>query len=270
MSAIELDPRGFNAQRMCRWGPMLYNKNDTYIGRSIAKYGEYSWLEVDLFGQLLRPGGVVLEGGANIGSHTVPLAQIVGREGAVIAFEPQRLAFQLLNANLALNSCANVWAYQEALGASNAVIGVPALDPEKQNNFGGLSLVNARADEVVKIRTIDSLDLQVLQMIKLDIEGMETDALLGAAQTIRRLRPIIYAENFHQDKSPELIKLIQSHSYELYWHTPALFNAANFAGDAEDVFPGIVSANVLCFPIEAKANAQGFRRVTSPADRWNA
>ena len=38
---IELDPAGFNELRMCRSGPMLYNKNDAYIGSSLRKYGEW-------------------------------------------------------------------------------------------------------------------------------------------------------------------------------------------------------------------------------------
>ena len=58
---IELNPYGFNALRMCRWGPMLYNRNDTSIGRSIEKYGEYSWLEQTVFEQVLNPGAVVVD-----------------------------------------------------------------------------------------------------------------------------------------------------------------------------------------------------------------
>src|SRR5690606_13771278 len=60
--------------RQCRHGPMLFNKRDLYVGRSLATYGEFSEAEIGLFRQILRPGGVVIEAGANIGAHTVPLA----------------------------------------------------------------------------------------------------------------------------------------------------------------------------------------------------
>src|SRR5690606_28828206 len=96
--------------RQCRHGPMLFNKRDLYVGRSLATYGEFSEAEIGLFRQILRPGGVVVEAGANIGAHTVPLARMVGESGAVVAFEPQRLQFQLLCANLALNGMINVFA----------------------------------------------------------------------------------------------------------------------------------------------------------------
>ena len=269
--SLELNPYGFNALRMCRWGPMIYNKNDVYVGRSIAKYGEYSWHEQNVFAQLLKPGAVIVEAGANIGAHTIPLARLAGPQGAVLAFEPERIVFQTLCANLALNNCTNVWAMHQAVGASNGMIPVPAVDPTTVNNFGGLSLVGASGGaDIVPMRTIDSLQLAACNAIKADVEGMEIDVLRGAAQTIERYRPLLYVENDRADRSAEMIALVMKLGYDLYWHTPALFNADNFAGEVENVFPDIVSINMLCFPSEAKANVQGFRRIASPADRWNA
>lgn len=269
--SIELNPYGFNAVRMCRWGPMIYNKNDLYVGRSIAKYGEYSWHEQNVFAQLLKPGAVIVEVGANIGAHTIPLSRLAGPQGAVLAFEPERIVFQTLCANLAINNCANVWAMHQAVGASNGMIQVPAVDPMAANNFGGMSLVGASGGaDIVPLRTIDSLQLGACNAIKADVEGMEIDVLRGAAQTIAQFRPLIYVENDRVEKSAELIELLLKHNYELYWHTPALFNRDNFAGDPENVFGTIVSINMLCFPSESKPNAEGFRRITSPADRYDA
>ena len=88
---------------------MLYNEHDIYIGRSLDLYGEFSEGECDVFRQLIQPGWTVLELGANIGSHTVFLAKRVGPSGRVIAFEPQRIVFQTLCANIALNNLLNVF-----------------------------------------------------------------------------------------------------------------------------------------------------------------
>lgn len=74
--------------RRCRHGPMLYNVNDAYIGAMLDQYGEFSEDENEIFQQLLRPGMTVVEAGANIGAHTVPIAQRVGPRGRVLAFEP--------------------------------------------------------------------------------------------------------------------------------------------------------------------------------------
>lgn len=78
----------------CRHGRMAFLRRDQYVGRSLALYGEFSQFETELFAQFIRPGMAVVEVGANIGAHTVSLAQMVGPHGAVFALEPQRVIFQ--------------------------------------------------------------------------------------------------------------------------------------------------------------------------------
>src|SRR6476620_7891408 len=111
-----MSTEGFNRLKDCRYGRMLYNINDTFVGRLLDRYGEYSEGEIDLFKQIVRPGDVVIEVGANIGAHTVWFARNTWPGGAVIAFEPQRLVFQTLCANLALNDIVNALVYQQACG----------------------------------------------------------------------------------------------------------------------------------------------------------
>jgi hypothetical protein len=108
----QTDPGGFNELKMCKSGPMLFNKFDVYVGGSLQKYGEFSVGEQDLFHAILQRGELVVEVGANIGAHTIELARLVGPEGEVHAFEPQRIVFQTLCANLALNQLTNVNASQ--------------------------------------------------------------------------------------------------------------------------------------------------------------
>src|SRR5437868_835956 len=90
--------------KRCREGAMLYNTNDTYIGRALDTYGEISRGEVELFQHVVQPSTTAVEVGANIGVHTIVLARLVGPQGRVVAFEPQRIVFQMLCANVALNA----------------------------------------------------------------------------------------------------------------------------------------------------------------------
>jgi FkbM family methyltransferase len=264
-----LDPSGFNELRMCKTGPMLYNKHDIYVGGSLAKYGEFSVAEQELFAQIVRPGMVVVEVGANIGAHTVDLARRVGSAGRVYAFEPQRIVFQTLCANLALNQCTNVYASQVAVGAASGSIVVPAVDPAVRNNFGGVTLIDAQAGETVPLVTLDSLDLPACHLLKADVEGMEIEVLAGAQRTIDSYRPFMFLENDRAERSEALLTRVAELGYQAYWHLAFLFNASNWAGDREDIFGRVASMNILCVPREMNAKVQGLRPVTSPKD-WLA
>ena len=122
-----LESDGHNQLAKGRNGYYLYNTNDTYVGRAIEKYGEYGGQEARFLEKLCSAGDIVIEVGANIGAHTVVLAGRVGPSGHVLAFEPQRLAFQTLCANVALNSFTHVDCYWAALGAQRGSIAVPEL-----------------------------------------------------------------------------------------------------------------------------------------------
>ena len=256
----------FNGLTICRHGPMLYNRNDQYVGASLRKYGEFSPGESQVFRAFIQPGAVVVEVGANIGAHTVELSRLVVPGGAVFAFEPQRVVFQTLCANVALNGCANVYAFQAAVGATAGEIRVPFLPPNMPNNFGGLSLHEGGSrGEPVPMRTLDSLGLKACRFLKLDCEGMEVEALRGGADMIRTLRPTMYVENDRKDRSAELIGLLLSWQYRLYWHLPPLFSPQNFNEDAENIFENIVSFNMLCVPAEQNITVRGLQPVEAPA-----
>lgn len=255
--------------KLCRYGPMLYLAQDRYIGRSLDRYGEFSHGETDVFRQLVRPGWTIVEVGANIGAHTVFLAQATGPRGAVWAFEPQRIIFQILCANVALNALGNVHAQLAAVGKEPSTITVPALDYSTFQNFGGLTLGEWTTGERVNVVTIDSLDLPACQMLKVDVEGMEGEVISGAERTIRRFRPLLYVENDRREKSAALIRQLFELDYRLYWHLPSLFNTQNFFGQpAADGFDHIVSANLLGLHRSVPQDLRGFREVASPEDDW--
>src|ERR1700691_5553987 len=125
-----------------RYGLMAYNANDTFVGRSIDCYGEYSRDETLLFAQLVTAGSLVVDVGANIGAHTLFLAQAVGPRGAVVAIEPQRMVYQLLCANMALNEVSNVRAIHAGAGRAPGRAFVPVMDYARPENFGGVALVD--------------------------------------------------------------------------------------------------------------------------------
>jgi FkbM family methyltransferase len=256
------------ALKQCRHGRMLYLPQDSYVGRSLDLYGEYGEHEAKVFEQILGPGQVVVEVGANMGAHTVHLAKLVGPNGQVLAYEPQRPMFYLLCANLALNEHFHARAYHAAMGSAPGSIKVPVLDHRAAQNFGGLSLERAAQGEDVPLITLDSLSLPSLRLLKIDVEGMESDVILGGRQTIIRHRPILYVENDRRQHSAQLIGLIEELGYDLYWHQPPLFNSDNFARYPENVFARTVSINMLGIPKGMPGGVTGLRPVAGPQDWW--
>ena len=244
-----------------RHGKFLVPPKDAYVGASLLRYGEYSEPEVDLFRQLLTPGHRVIEIGANLGAHTVPLAQVVSE---VVAFEPQRCLFQLLCANLALNGLVNVRPYWAAAGSSPATIRVPVLDVNAPQNFGGLEL-NAETypvgDDVPLLRLDDLPDMDCA-LIKADCEGMEVDALQGAVGIIERCRPLLYVESDRPEHRPALGLFLQTHRYRAYWYVTPLYVPTNYRGVTENQFPTLHSFNLLCIPTDVQIKVNGLTECT--------
>ncbi len=135
---------------------MLYLVTDQYVGQSLDYYGEYSEEEAGLLRMIVRPGWMVLDIGANMGAHTVTLAQAAGPKGVVLAFEPQRVIFQILCANVALNGLGNIYTNQAAVGREAGAVTVPNLDYLEVGNYGGLPLGWSEGERVSRV-TVDLL-----------------------------------------------------------------------------------------------------------------
>jgi len=258
-----INGNGFNAIVKGKYGYVVYNKNDMYIGKAIEKYGEFSESEVELFRDLCDEGDIVIDIGANIGTHTMVFSQLVGPEGRVFAFEPQRIVFQTLCANMAINSISNVECYQVALSAREGFLFVPDVRYDKEGNFGGIEITKAKQGVRIPAVKLDNfLRVPKLKLIKIDVEGMESDVLAGATRAIQQHKPIIYLENDRVEKSKQLIELIWSLKYRAYWHFAPLFNPSNFYACQENLFPNLYSINMLCVHKSSALDTSRFPEVS--------
>jgi FkbM family methyltransferase len=252
-----------------RHGRFLINPNDSYVGKSMLTYGEYSEQECEVLVRLVPEGGIVVEAGANIGAFAVPMAKKAGPSGLVYAFEPQPLVFQLLCANAALNQLANIHAVNAGCGEETSMEVLRRINPAAPLNHAGLSLDQLRVEKGLKIPVQsldDAIDPQRLDLIKADVEGMERDVIVGARELIRQHRPALYVENLYADTSPALISLILELDYDLWWHIPAMFNPRNFNNKTDNIFAGLVSYNMLCTHKDKPMSVSGGKKVESVED----
>ena len=173
----------------------------------------------------LPADAVIVDGGANIGFFTVPVAyRTQGRKIRIISFEPQRQLFQALGGSLALNGYDHVYLHNCGLGAEPGIAQLPAVNYSEAQDFGTVALSDRITvkqagwmnDRVVDIASIDSMELPRLDFFKLDVEGYEVPALEGAIETIQKYRPWIWVEYFITGAEPIKQALAELDDYVFY------------------------------------------------------
>ncbi len=142
--------------------------------------------------KFVKPGSIVLDIGAHIGTHTVTMAKCVGENGMVLAFEPSKNIHRELSYNLVANECYNAYPIRAAIGKTKSIIDVVISHP---HNEGGSYVVDTRGGSNTAVQLpLDALNLNNISFIKIDVENMEADVLDGAELTILRNRPVIMIE----------------------------------------------------------------------------
>lgn len=252
-----------------RYGTMLANSNDLYIGQALIQYGEYCEKETQFLLKWIDRPGAVVEIGANIGSQTVALARAAKTMGSeTIVIEPQPFVFQNLCANLALNGLDNVTAWPYACGLQDGSVWLEPPDYRKCGNFGGVSVSRERTASALKVpcmRLDDLINGRQVRLIKVDVEGFELPVLQGATEILSDSRPVLYVENDRIDKSEDLIRFLWGRGYCLWWHITSLYNENNFMGVKENRYPGLSSFNMVGIPMELRMSLQGLEEITNPS-----
>jgi FkbM family methyltransferase len=173
----------------------------------------------------LPADAVIVDGGANAGFFTVPVAhRTQGRGTRIVSFEPQRQLFQALGGSLALNGYQHVFLHNCGLGAEPGIAQLPAIDYSVAQDFGTVQLSDKTTvaedgwmnDRVVDVTSIDAMTLPRLDFFKLDVEGYEIPALKGALATIKRHRPWIWVEYFITGVDPIKAALADLDDYEFF------------------------------------------------------
>ncbi|MBF2029472.1 MAG: FkbM family methyltransferase, partial [Oscillatoriales cyanobacterium C42_A2020_001] len=255
-SSPSLPLTGFNRIKQCRHGFFLHNISDLMVGRSLDLYGEWCEAEVNLFKSLLQLGNTVVEVGANIGAQTIFLAKTVGLQGKVFAIEPQRMIFQTLCANLALNSITNTHTYQIALGEAPGFVPVAALTGQTAYaTLGGIQ------GEQAQVATLDSFGIPQCRFLKLDVGEMLLSVLKGATQTLERCHPIVYLVSDRPDSQKEAIALLNHLGYDLYAYNPPLYSSENYFQNPRNVFGSTTLHNILGFHRSLNITVNGLERV---------
>lgn len=225
-------------------GTMIVNRNDYAqvgneafgVGYQILTSSSFDQDEVDLVLNLLGErrrlfgnGVVALDCGANIGVHTIEWAQLMTGWGMVFAIEAQERVFYALAGNIAVNNCFNARAVCAAVGARVGTIKVPSPNYLVPASFGSLEIRPSPKNEFIgqpidysdhatietRMISIDSMNMPRVDFIKIDIEGMELEALEGAINTIRTRKPQLLVERIKSDEAA-LVAMLRKEGYRTF------------------------------------------------------
>jgi FkbM family methyltransferase len=172
--------------------------------------------QIDLVSHILpyvKNKNVMVQGGGNCGFL---LSTFVQHFKCIYTFEPDPLNFYCLNQNVAFD---NVIKIQSCLGnESKTVKTVQLVRPNRPHDIGG---VHVDGNGYIPTLRIDDLNLPDCNLIQLDVEGYEFNALLGAVNTIKKFHPVLCLEfcekwlNRYSASFNDIYCLLNSLSYEL-------------------------------------------------------
>jgi FkbM family methyltransferase len=231
-----------------RYGVMKFFTHDCgALTKSLIEYGEWAQNEIAFLLHFIYPGSVVIDAGAYIGTHALAFSKLVGPNGKVYAIEAQANSYTILKENVRLNNATNIVAI-------NAIIAdqclseraINEIEIENDASFGSATVngivserhgqrSGCRKTTVPSIR-LDDLDLPSCALVKIDVEGMESDVLVGSSKLITTYKPVIYAEcNCVEDGAKTLSKF-HEYGYIAFIHIVNAFNSENFRRSEINIF----------------------------------
>lgn len=200
---------------------------------NIKAHGGYEAHIVEICHALLsdEKEGIVLDIGSNIGTFCLPLAKN-NPNLLFLAYEPQRIIYYQLCGNVFFNSLDNIYPFPFGLSSKDDLmfiempdytgrnnIGAFSLDPEVRKNDGECRFSDRR--EQVHLKMLDSLQLSNIKLIKIDVEGLEKEVILGGLQTLLNndYPPIIFEawtyKPWYQERRKELYNMLEKLGYQI-------------------------------------------------------
>lgn len=219
---------------------VLNNDHFYHDMKHTNQYAEQSIIDNELKEYILNSKNI-LDIGAHVGYHSIAYAKM-NSNVSILSFEPQIEIYKLLQQNIKQND------YESRIQTLNCCVGhaemeitlsdyiedglttdIPVnYESDDIYNFGGLNV--GKGSTVVKMITIDSLNLKNVDYMKIDVEGAESLVLLGAEQTIKKFKPVICFEDLKQltispielglDSIPSPYDVLRSYGYTLFKQIP--------------------------------------------------
>lgn len=184
-------------------------------------FGTYEREVISALHRIVQPNWVVVDIGAHIGYFVLLLAKLVGQGGKVIAFEPLPENFRVLTENISMNSCSNVVLEGRAVSATSGTVTLMSNDSNRLSYTASLAHGNPIVNvEAVSLDDYASTLQKPINLILMDVEGLELAALQGMRSILHRDGPTLLVELHGFDRTGEFhpaIKELQSVGYSIQY-----------------------------------------------------
>ena len=172
----------------------------------------YEAEQLEAMAKFVDPQRVFLDIGANVGNHTLYASLILG-VAKVVPFEVDPGASAILSINVALNRCASVDTAYLGFGVAS-VDGPLAVSIRYADNLGGTQFARAATGAFTAIRPDGVVAHLPVGFVKIDVEGMEMEALSGLRETLSRWRPAMFIE-IEDRRAAEFEEWMRSFDYRI-------------------------------------------------------
>ncbi len=157
----------------------------------------------------------------DIGAHNGLMslyAALISSASRVFSFEPNPHMFEVLKANLELNSCTTITPFALALGDQQGTVSI-----ETNAGNSGAAHISTSADATEHNIPVDTFDhvaktngLDHVNLMLMDVEGYENNVLIGAKETLGVHKPDLIIEYDPTDRDNRVTDVLQRHGYEVY------------------------------------------------------
>jgi len=189
---------------------VTYISDDLYIGKCISMGHEWDGWMRDPIKHFYKPGTDILDVGGNIGYNALMFSDY----GSVHTFEP--MLYNIIHKNVHQNNLKNP-VKVHPYGLSSSENSVKLFHP-KEPNYGGFSIHpnggHSEHYDTVQVKRLDDVYNGVPSIIKLDIEGHEKDALLGAKEIIKKHKPTLFIE-IHDNEREKMFLFLNELGYTM-------------------------------------------------------
>lgn len=210
-------------------GTLVVDPGDFNVSRQLLNRGQYDWDEVQLLASLLDQTSRIVFVGAHVGALLVPVTKASGAS-EVIAYEPSPKNHRMLLMNLALNGLQRVRVENAAVGAEPGTVRFT----ENRINTGNSRVLRDSGEIEVSVVTLDDTLPQswpVVDLIVMDVEGFEVNAMRVAARTLAKTRRL------YIEFAPEQLEEQGSSVDEFVELTSAHFTSAYIMGKERCFLP---------------------------------